>query len=79
MLTRHEVLNILKAMGAQGPSQLKAYLRTYERYMEVNYGLRVLKSRNATAAPPEAIPSSAGIWRAFPRTRESLSAFLRGV
>jgi hypothetical protein len=45
MLTRREVLIQLKRMGAEKPSSLKAYLRDFENYMAVNYGLIVVKTK----------------------------------
>jgi len=35
----------LKRMGAQKPSSLKAYLRDFEKYMLINYGLDVVKTK----------------------------------
>jgi hypothetical protein len=45
MLTRREVLIQLKRMGAEKPSSLKAYLKDFENYMAVNYGLIVVKTK----------------------------------
>ena len=44
MLTRREVLDQLKRMGVKEPSQLKDYLRDFEKYMEINYGMKIMKT-----------------------------------
>jgi hypothetical protein len=45
MLTRHDVLNQLKILGVKELSLLRNYLRDYEKYMEINYGLRIAKTQ----------------------------------
>jgi hypothetical protein len=45
MLTRREVLIQLKTLGVREVSLLKLYLRDIEKYMETNYGMRILKRR----------------------------------
>jgi hypothetical protein len=45
MLTRREVLIQLKRMGAEKPSSLRNYLRDFEKYMVINYGLKVVKTK----------------------------------
>jgi hypothetical protein len=32
-------------MGAEKPSSLKSYLRDFEKYMLINYGLNVVKTK----------------------------------
>jgi len=32
-------------MGAEKPSSLRNYLRDFEKYMVINYGLKVVKTR----------------------------------
>jgi hypothetical protein len=43
MLTRREVIAQLKRIGVRDPSLRKIYLRDFEKYMEINYGLRIGK------------------------------------
>jgi hypothetical protein len=45
MLTRREVLVQLKTLGVKEVSLLKLYLRDIEKYMETNYGMRILKGK----------------------------------
>ena len=40
MLTRREVLAQLKRIGVKDPSLRKIYLQDFEKYMEMNYGLK---------------------------------------
>lgn len=35
----------LKRMGAEKPSSLRNYLRDFEKYMVINYGLKVVKTK----------------------------------
>jgi len=41
MLTRREVLTQLKRIGVKDPSLRKIYLLDFEKYMEMNYGLKI--------------------------------------
>jgi hypothetical protein len=41
MLTRREVLAQLKRIGVKDPSLRKIYLLDFEKYMEMNYGLKI--------------------------------------
>ena len=41
MLTRREVLAQLKRIGVKDPSVRKIYLQNFEKYMEMNYGLKI--------------------------------------
>ncbi len=41
MLTRREVLAQLKRIGVKDPSLRKIYLQDFEKYMEINYGLKI--------------------------------------
>ena len=41
MLTRREVLAQLKRIGVKDPSLRKIYLQDFEKYMEMNYGLKI--------------------------------------
>jgi hypothetical protein len=43
MLTRREVLAQLKRIGVKDPSLRKIYLQDFEKYMEMNYGLKIGK------------------------------------
>jgi len=43
MLSRREILIELRKLGVRDQSLLKAYLRDFERYMKMNYGLEVVK------------------------------------
>jgi len=43
MLSRREILMQLRKLGVRHQSLLKAYLRDFERYMKMNYGLEVVK------------------------------------
>ncbi len=45
MLTRREVLVQLKRMGVEKPSTLKTYLRDFEKYIFINYGLNVIRTK----------------------------------
>jgi hypothetical protein len=45
MLTRREVLIQLKILGVREVSLLKLYLRDIEKYMETNYGMRIVKRK----------------------------------
>ena len=45
MLTRREVLDELGRIGIKEPSLIKEYLEDYERYLEINYGLRIASTR----------------------------------
>jgi hypothetical protein len=48
MLSRHEVLMVLRTMGVKEQSMLKADLRDYENYMKTNFGLEISKKRTHT-------------------------------
>jgi hypothetical protein len=41
MLTRREVLAQLKRIGIEAPSLRKIYFQDFEKYMEINYGLKI--------------------------------------
>jgi hypothetical protein len=41
MLTRQEVIAQLKRIGITDPSLRKIYLQDFEKYMEINYGLKI--------------------------------------
>jgi len=41
MLTRREVIAQLKRTGVRDPSLRKIYLRDFEKYMEINFGLKI--------------------------------------
>jgi hypothetical protein len=41
MLTRREVLAQLKRIGVKDPSLRKIYLLDFEKYMEMNYGMKI--------------------------------------
>jgi hypothetical protein len=43
MLTRREVIAQLKRIGVRDPSLRKIYLQDFEKYMEMNYGLKIGK------------------------------------
>ncbi len=43
MLSRREILIQLRRMGVKEQSLLKAYLRDFEQYMKMNYGLEIIK------------------------------------
>ena len=43
MLTRREIIAQLKRIGVREPSLRKIYLRDFEKYMEINYGLKIEK------------------------------------
>ena len=45
MLSRRDVLIQLRTIGVRDQSLLKAYLRDFENYMKMNYGLEI-KKRN---------------------------------
>jgi hypothetical protein len=45
MLSRREVLMVLKTLGVREQSMLKADLRDYESYMKASYGLEISKKR----------------------------------
>ena len=45
MLTRREVLLQFKRVGVTEASQLKNYLRDFEKYMAVNHGIAVMKTK----------------------------------
>jgi hypothetical protein len=45
MVSRREVLRQLKTMGTKRQSTLKAYLRDFEKYMVLRYGLVVVKTK----------------------------------
>ena len=45
MLSRREVLIVLRTMGVKEPSMLKADLRDYEHYMKKNYGFEISRKR----------------------------------
>jgi hypothetical protein len=45
MLSRREVLIVLRTMGVKEPSMLKADLRDYENYMKRNFGFEITKKR----------------------------------
>ena len=47
MLTRHEILRELRRIGVKEPSLLKKYLKDFEHYMEINYGLEFDKRNGA--------------------------------
>jgi hypothetical protein len=50
MLTRKEVLIQLKRIGANKQSDLKTYLRDFEKYMLQKYGLRLDRKKNKKVA-----------------------------
>jgi hypothetical protein len=41
MLTRQEVIAQLKRIGITDPSLREIYLQDFEKYMEINYGLKI--------------------------------------
>ena len=41
MLTRRDVLNQLQRMGVKELSLLRNYFRDYEKYMQIEYNLRI--------------------------------------
>jgi hypothetical protein len=41
MLTRQEVIAQLKRIGITDPSLRKIYLQDFEKYMQINYGLKI--------------------------------------
>jgi hypothetical protein len=41
MLTRREILAQLKRIGIEDSSLRKIYLQDFEKYMEMNYGLKI--------------------------------------
>jgi hypothetical protein len=43
MLTRREVIAQLKRTGVRDRSLRKIYLRDFEKYMEINFGLKIGK------------------------------------
>jgi len=43
MLTQRQVIAQLKRIGVREPSLRKIYLRDFEKYMEINYGLKIEK------------------------------------
>jgi hypothetical protein len=43
MLTEREVLAELERMGIKEPSLVRNSLREFEEYMEINYGVKVIK------------------------------------
>ena len=45
MLSRREVLIVLRTLGVKGQSMLKADLRDYENYMKTNFGFEISKKR----------------------------------
>ena len=45
MLSRREVLIVLRTMGVKEPSMLKTDLRDYENYMKRNFGFEITKKR----------------------------------
>ena len=51
MVSRREVLMQLKRMGTKRQSTLKAYLRDFEKYMVMRYGLIVVKTRKQKSSP----------------------------
>jgi len=50
MLTRKEVLIQLKRIGANKQSDLKTYLRDFEKYMLQKYGLSLDRKKNKKVA-----------------------------
>jgi len=46
MLTQREVIAQLKRIGVKEPSLREIYLRDFEKYMEINYGLKIEKEEN---------------------------------
>jgi len=51
MLSRREVLMVLRTMGVKEQSMLKADLRDYESYMKKNFGFEITKK--GTLGPAE--------------------------
>jgi hypothetical protein len=51
MVNRREVLIQLKRMGTKRQSTLKAYLRDFEKYLFIRYGLIVVKTKNKNPQP----------------------------
>ena len=45
MLTRQEILRELRRIGVKEPSLLKKYLKDFEHYMEISYGLKITATR----------------------------------
>ena len=45
MLTRYEILTELRRVGVEEPSLLKAYLRDFEDYIGIHYGLKIVKTK----------------------------------
>jgi len=43
MLTQRDVIAQLKRIGVKEPSLREIYLRDFEKYMEINYGLKIGK------------------------------------
>jgi hypothetical protein len=44
MLTRREVMAQLKRIDVKEPSLRKIFIRDFEKYMEINYGLKMGKA-----------------------------------
>jgi len=53
MLTRREILSELRRLGIKEPSLLKTFFEDFEHYMEINYGLRVVKSNEKLEDVPD--------------------------
>ena len=45
MLIRREVLAQLERIGVKEIALLKIYLRDFEKYMKINYGLKIEKEK----------------------------------
>ena len=45
MLTRRELLNELSRIGVKEPFLLKTYFKDFEHYIEINYGLKIGKTK----------------------------------
>lgn len=43
MLTDREVLAELERIGISEPSLVNNYLKEFEEYMEINYGVKIIK------------------------------------
>lgn len=71
MITRREILLQFKRVGVTDASQLKNHLRDFEKYMAVNHGIAVMKTkkilfgeklRSPQPDPQTKLPGLSGIY-----------------
>jgi hypothetical protein len=51
MLTTKEVLEELRRIGVKDRFSLRAYLKDFEDYMMIHYGIRILDTKKKSANP----------------------------